>query len=295
MSATDGQPPDLANLLFQAHALIERRRFAQARTLVGQGLREFPDNTQLQYFGAFVDYSEDRTEEATRGVGAVLAGDPHHYGARFLSAHLHEKAQQFIQAEAVWIELLREYPESPDCYAAYADLMLRTLHVEKAWRLTQEGLRHGPDHELCLYVASLIDVIHGKSGRADNPHLQRLLQQHPERLNTLRALVISLDQRGETRGALRVAQQLLRTSPDSEPLARLVRQLKMRSHWSLLPLYPMQRWGWAGAAAVTAAGFIAVRVSMVTLPEAAATAVLLLWLAYVVYSWVWPPILRKLL
>ncbi len=295
MSGTDEQKPDLASVLFQAHALIERRRFVQARALVGQNLREFPENSQLQYFGAFIDYSEDRTAEATQSVRGVLARDPQHYGARFLSAHLHEKAQEFAQAEAVWIDLLREYPESPDCYAAYAELMLRTLHIDKAWRLTREGLRHSPDHELCLYVASLIDVIHGKSRGADNPHLQRLLEQHPERLNTLRVLVISLDQQGETRAALRVAQQLLRTRPESEPLANLVKQLKMRSHWSLLPLYPMQRWGWGGAAGVTAIGFIAVRAATATLTEPAAAAVLFAWFAYVVYSWAWPPILRKLL
>ena len=36
-------------------------------------------------------------------------------------------------------------------------------------------------------------------------------------------------------------------------LVELVRELTHKYHWSMLPLYPMLRWGWAGAALVAAA------------------------------------------
>ncbi len=295
MSDTDSQKPTLPNLVFQAEALLERQRFGQARRVLAQGLKEFPDSADLQYLGAFVDYSEDRLDDARRAIGAVLLHAPQHFGARSLSAHLHESAGELQQAEATWIDLLREYPENPSCYAAYAELMLKTLHVDKARRLAQEGMRHSPDHDGCLYVASLADVIQGSGRDKVNPYLQKLLQEHPERARTLIALVVALDDRGESRSALRVAQQLLRTRPDSEPLARLVRQLKMRTHWSLLPLYPMQRWGWGGAAILTVIGLIGIRIADSQLPASVAAVITLVWVGYAVYSWVWPGILRKLL
>ncbi len=293
MSDTDSPRPTLPRLVFQAEALVERRRFGQARHVLAQGLKEFPDSADLQYLGAFVDYSEHHIEDATRAVHGVLAQAPHHFGARMLSAHLHEEVGQLQQAESTWIGLLREHPENPTCYAAYAELMLKTLHVDKARRLAQEGLRHSPDHDGCLYVASLIDVIHGSARGAGNLALQRLLQEHPERTRTLIALVVALEDRGESRGALRVARQLLRTRPDSEPVVRLVRQLELRTHWSLLPLYPMQRWGWGGAAAVTAIGIIGIRIADSRLSGSVAATITLVWLGYVVYSWIWPGILRR--
>jgi len=50
-------------------------------------------------------------------------------------------------------------------YASYAELMLRTLHLDKAQRLMQEGLRLEPTHPQCLYIAALIHHLQGRSER----------------------------------------------------------------------------------------------------------------------------------
>jgi tetratricopeptide (TPR) repeat protein len=226
----------------------------------------------------------------------VLASDPKHYAARMLCAHLHDEAREFPQAELLWIELLREYPEDPDCYAAYAELMLKTLNLEKAGRLAREGLRHAPDHHGCLYVATLIDLIRGGGSRdTESENLKRLLTEHPEHVRSSIVLVVALNDRGEHRQALRVAQELLRNQPDSSHLVSLTRELKVQSHWSMVPLYPMQRWGWGGAAVVTVVGVLGLRAASYALPGQAMANLSLLWLGYVIYSWTWPSILRKLL
>ena len=295
MSTSDSPTPDLPTLLQQAHALIDRRRFVQARQLLSTGIQHNPDHTQLLYLCAFVDFATEQTAAADETLDRVLATEPKHYGGRTLRGEIYESRKRYSDAEAVWIDLLKDYPENPDCYAHYADLMLRTLHFEKAERLTREGLRHDPTHWQCLYVAYLIDVIQGRTGSGYSEHLQQLLHDHPERVHSLLALVIALNERGDTQGALRVAQQLLRMRPDSEQIVNLVRVLKRQDHWSLLPLYPMRRWGWSGAAAVTAIGIIGVRLAGHTLPPAIALTIAYVWLGYVVYSWVWPRILQKLI
>jgi tetratricopeptide (TPR) repeat protein len=295
MSTQDGSRPNLAALLAQAHALLDRRRFTMARQLLAGALLDHPDHAELLYLAAFVDYSEKKLDDAERTVNVVLTRAPRHYGARTLRAAILEERKRYAEAEATWIDLLRDHPESPDCYAGYADLMLRTLHVEKAWRLTQEGLRLAPEHSRCLFIACLIQVIQGRSLTREGEHLQQLLREHPEKVNTLLTLVIALEQRGDSRAALRVAQQLLAMHPGSQHFVELVRTLRRNSHWSMLPLYPMVRWGWGGAAAVTVIGLVGVRIAGSMLPQAAALTIIYAWLAYVIYSWVWPSLLKKLI
>lgn len=295
MNDVNSGTTDLSALLNSAHALVERRRYAQARAAVSQGLKHFPENTELLYLSAFIDYVEDNNTAAMQGVQQVLAADPEHYGARRLCARLHEEANEFSQAEALWIGLLREYPEDSDCYAAYAELMLKTLNFDKAKRLAEEGLRTSPDHGECLYVSALIDVIQGSAlSPAKTEHLQRLLVEYPEHARTSLALVVALHDQGKNKDALRLAQELLRSQPDSQQFVDLARELKAQTHWSMLPLYPMQRWGWGGAIALTVVGFVGVRAIGQQAPGTIADVVTFAWFGYVIYSWVWPSLIRKM-
>ena len=294
MSESGSSSPDYVTMLTEAQALMERRRYMQARNVISQGLRHFPDSSDFQYLGAFLEYATNEYAAATRSIDAVLARDPQHYGARVLRANLHEQAKEYPSAERLWIELLRDYPESADCYAAYAELMLRTLHVDKARLLAEEGLRHTPEHQGCLFVATFADFINSP-GSAQSANLQKLLYAHPEHVGSSIALLIALADQGRNREALRIAQELLRQQPDSAQLVQIVRALKTQTHWSMIPMYPMQRWGWGGAIAVTAAGMIGLRVAGSALPASIVTPIALLWLGYCVYTWVWPSILKKLI
>lgn len=289
-----GARNDLAAIEHEAHALVERRRYPQARITVGRGLKDFPDSIELQYLAAFIDYASERQEQAMQGVRALLAEAPHHYGARTLYAHLLEGSKQLVEAERVWIDLLREYPQDADCFAGYGDLMLKTLNLDKARRLAQEGLRQSPEHAGCLYLATLIDLIrHGSRARSE--HLQRMLREHPEHGRSALALVITLSAQGNNRGALRIAQELLRQQPDSPHLLKLVRTLRTRTHWSMLPLYPIQRWGWNAAIAITVVAIVGLRLAERALPPLVVAGLTWIWLGYVIYSWTWPRLLSRIL
>ncbi len=294
MSADSGRPGDLASIEREALALVERHRYAQAEIAVSRGLREFPDSIELQYLAAFIDYASNRPQQAMRSLQALLSQAPQHYGARTLHAHLLERDQQWVEAERVWIDLLRDYPRSAECFAGYGELMLKTLHLEKARRLAEEGLRRSPDHHGCLYLAAMIDLIHHRDGDPSE-HLQRMLREHPEHVRSALALIVALSARGNDRGALRVAQELLRNQPNSQHLLALVRNLKARTHWSMLPLYPMQRWGWSAAIALTLVGIVGLQLGAQTFSPAVSDTLTGVWLAYVIYSWTWPKLLRRYL
>jgi predicted Zn-dependent protease len=285
-------PLTLAETLGRIEALVERRRFVQARPLIKQGLQQFPDSAQLMYFAAFVDYASNDHEAAMELTQTLLGKHPQHYGGRTLAAHLHEDLKQYSDAERLWIDLLKEYPEDPDALGHYAMLMLRTLHAEKAIRLAQEGLRIDPQHNGCLFVMALSETITG-GGSSANLHLETLVREHPERMSAMSALIVALADRGELQPALRVAQEMLRADPNDPHILEMVRDLKAQTHWSMKPLYPMQRWGWGGAIGVTVAGIVGLRVLDGRIPDGLMQTLSTVWLVYVIYSWVWPSMMKR--
>lgn len=273
--------------------LLDRRRYEQARGRVTEALRTAPDDVELLYYSAFLDWVQDRNDAAEATLGRIFALDPGHYGARLLLGQLLQEGKRYAEAERVWIEMLRENPEDADLYGHYGGLMLVALEVDKARRLALEGLRHEPEHEHCLFVAAISDLIDGRP-LGDNERIASLVQAHPEHLRTGYALMVALEDRGDDRQALRIAQQLLRAQPDSAELVEVVRAFRRKTHWSMLPLYPMQRWGWTAAIGMWAAVAFGLPMIAPGLPKGVVLGITLLWLLYVVYSWVWPHILKRL-
>jgi hypothetical protein len=67
-------------------------------------------------------------------------------------------------------------------------------------------------------------------------------------MSSVHALVVALvDAAASTR---RIASRRARCAPIPPTKSReLVRELRIQNHWSMKPLWPLQKWGW-GASAV---------------------------------------------
>lgn len=274
--------------------LIERRRLDQAREVLAGALREEPENNGLLYYSAYVDYLEDEYASALETLGHLLLIDPEHESGRSLRFHCYEETERYVEAEEEIIGLLRDFPEDGEYYADYALVMLKTLHLDKASRLTAEAVRLAPESQQALIMAALVAVVTEPSEDA-RARLGELVRKHPETEATMCALVAVLQQSGKEKEALNVARQLLRADPGSQAFVDMVVGLATRTHWSMLPLRPMLRMGWAGSAVVW---FILVgAVYMVprsSFPELQLPTIILA-LSYVAYSWIWPPILKRLI
>lgn len=275
----------------QVDALLQRRRTDQARVLIKQGLASHPDHTALLLQSAWTDYLDDESDEALRVVRQVLIADPDNESARLLYFELLVEKEEHVAAERVIIELLREFPEDASYYGRYANLMLRTLNMTKALQLAREGLKYEPGNVECLAAQATCEFI-------ENPHasshgLQQLLVNYPQLIRTLVLVVVALDQRGDVKGASQVARELVRAQPDNEHLVDLARQLKIKSHWTMLPMWPMQKWGWGASFAIWIIALVGTRTLNKVNPTAGAIFVGMV-IVYVIYSWVWPPLLRRL-
>lgn len=286
------QTPNAATYAEQAFYFIERRRLDDARRVLKEGLHHFPEDPDLLFHSAQVDWLADHNDDAEATARQVLVTSPHHAPARQLLAALLTEKAEFADAELLLIDLLRDYPESADLYGRYSRLMLRTLHLDKAEQLAREGLRYDPEDGQCLLAAALCET--ARSGARPNEGLAKLLKAHPESLSSVHALVVALVDAGRINEAHRLAQGALRTDPANENLVRLVRELRIQNHWSMKPLWPLQKWGWGASAAMWLGGVVLIRGLARTAPDVA-TPVAFVWLGYCIYSWVWPPLIRKIL
>jgi tetratricopeptide (TPR) repeat protein len=275
----------------QLDGLIERSRYAQARGLLGDALGHYPDDSALLFASAHIDYLTDDRETARRTLHQILARNPEDYMARSLMVNIHQDAQELEQAEAVLLELLREYPEEAFQYARYAMLMYRTMHIDKAKELAREALRLDPNLELALTACLIGDMIDGRPG-AERASLASLMRGHPESESTARMLITYLVGRGRYRAAKRIAIELLKLYPYSREVLELVVQLEALSHWSMLPLWPFNRFGWAASAGFYFAMLVAMNFIRRAAPHAGDIAFYAL-LGYCAYSWIYPSLLTR--
>jgi hypothetical protein len=102
---------------------------------------------------------------------------------------------------------------------------------------------------------------------------------------------------GKHREAYELTRELVLLDPANEHLAGLAHDLRRTSHWSMLPLWPMQKWGWAGSIGIWVLVLVILRSGVLDVTPLAGHegAVTVVVLVYVAYSWIWPPLLGKLL
>ncbi len=286
------QPASAAHYAEQAFWFIERRRLDDARRVIKDGLLQYPQDPDLLFHSAQADWIDDRNADAEVTARQVLVSNPHHAPARQLLASLLIEKGDLADAELLLVSLLRDYPEAADLYGRYARLMLRTLHLEKAEKLAREGLRYDPEDRECLLALALCEV--ARTGGTQNQGLEKLLSAHPESQSAVHALVVALVHAGRIDEAHRVAQGAMRADPANESLVDLVRELRIQNHWSMKPLWPLQKWGWGASIAMYFGAFITFRLLEKSAPNLAFPAAML-WIAYAIYSWVWPSLIRKIL
>jgi predicted Zn-dependent protease len=290
VTSTPAAETEISDSLARLAILEERRRFDEARALLREVLPRHPSDPELLFHAAYIEYLTDNYAAAETAVQSLLAVAPGHVGGRDVLQGIYAETKRPAEAEQVLIGLLGDYPEDPYFYARYSTLMLQNLQAEKAEKLAAEALRLDPDDYSAQLAMTTARLITGKADTAQHD-LARLVKNHPESMATLRMVVVSLTDQRRNKEALTVAQEMVRAYPDEPSYVDLVVELRKSTHWSLLPMWPMVKFGWAGAAAVWVLGIVLLR-STSSLGTWGGVMVGV-WLLYVVYTWAWPPLLER--
>jgi predicted Zn-dependent protease len=277
----------------QVERLLEVGRPSEARRLLAPALRERPDDPELLVLAARVEGASGAGAEARRLVGEALARDPRSFVGRLLHYGHLVADQRHADAEGVILELLREQPRNAALLVLYARLMLDALQLEKARALADEALRLAPDSSDARIVDTLLHVIAGDDERA-SARLAELIAEEPEASHVAWTAVLVLSNGHRPREALEVARSLLRATPGDPRIVETIVELRIQTHPLMLPYRPLQRWGWTASAVLWGAGVVGVR-ALAAVSPAAGLSFGGVWLAYVVGSWLVPPLLRRAL
>jgi predicted Zn-dependent protease len=278
-------------LQVQLSRLIEIGRFDAADRLLRRAFSEAPADADNHFYAACVAEARDELTDARDHLGEFLRASPEHFEGRVLWARIARRSKQHSEAERVLLELLTERPNSAYLLALYAEVMLETLHVQKARALVDEALQRSPDEPLACVLDVLISLIEGDRSSA-RERLRRLVATSPRARHVALSMVTLLSTEGRDREALEIAQSVFRDSPGDPDLLDLVIELRARTHWMSIPAWPLMRFGWLAAIGSWVVVGIVVRVLGDRAPIVAAV-VGVTWIVYCVYSWTYKPLLVR--
>ena len=272
--------------------MLEAGRHREARQLLQQALGEAPGDPDLQVFAVRISERAGDVAEARRQLANALVADPTHFNARAALYDLEYHAKNYAVAEEVITGLIRENPRSTVLLAAYARLMLVTLHLPKSRALVNEALRIDPEAQSARLVDILLSIVEGNKGRAQ-VQLEELVADDPDGIDVAYTLLVTLAEERRNREALELARQLLRADPDNVDLVETIIELRVLTHWLALSLWPLTRFGWVGSAAMWAGAVGIMQLGRHGSGGAFFMVFASLYLAYAVYSWVYTPVMTR--
>ncbi|HET8938118.1 MAG TPA: tetratricopeptide repeat protein [Polyangiales bacterium] len=278
-------------LQFQIARLIEVGRMRDVKQLLQKAFAEAPHDPNLHCLAARAALRVDDEARAGEHVAEALAADPTHPDARVLHFALRCAARDYAEAERTITELIREAPHNGRLLALYAELMLTTMHLDKARALIEEALRRAPDDEHARLVNVLMLIVDGDRAAAGD-QLADLIRGNPEGAEVTRTLYNVLIEQRRHREALAIGRQLLKLYPDNDELIDSLAALAAMTHWISLPAYPLRRFGWIGTAGLWVIGGAGVRL-LSTVDLTLALGFTALYLLYVLYSWIHLPLLKR--
>ena len=275
----------------QIDRLIEVGRYAEARQRVFDALLTQPEDLELQISAARLETLDGDLDKAREHLKEVLCQSPSHFSARYLLYHIEVDSGRAAEAEQILVGLIRDYPEEADLFATYADLMLETLHLDKARNLVDEALRLDPECRSARISDVTLSAVEGQQQRADL-QLADLIAEDPDAQDVILSLIQTLIDQSRPDEALRLSQELLRVQPDNVALVDLIVLLRAQGHVLGWPLRPLFRFGWAASGALWLGAVLAINFMRRTeatwaLPFAGA------YLLFVIYSWAYIPIMTR--
>jgi tetratricopeptide (TPR) repeat protein len=275
----------------QIDRLLGVSKLEHAESVLQQAFRAAPANADNHYYAARIAFEREQYAKAAEELERVLGQQPQHSPALHLFVRVAIEQKRFAEAEQVIIGLIRENPEDGELFAQYAWVMLLTLNMDKARALVAEALRLAPNGNMSQTVNLLVALVDGRSERAAH-QLQELVRNDPKALHVSWLLVTVLAEQRRYSQALPIAQEILRATPRDKAAVDAVIDLKARASWFSTLYWPVTRFGWGGSIVTWMVAVAGLQVLGRVNPSVAGT-VGMVWLVYVLGSWVYMPLLIK--
>lgn len=229
----------------QVNRLIDIRRFDQAKTLLSEMLAADPDDHVAHELMGRVALELKDLSNARPHIEKALSADPASPTARTLMFHYLVAKKNLAEAEQVVRGLVTDFPDTAIFHRFYAELALLGLRMDRVAIHIDEALRLDPADIGSQVVRSVFDIREGRT-KEGGDRLRALIREHPESEDVATGLCFMLMDQGRYADALEIGRQLLRARPGATDLVEALITLKIKSHWSTIPLRPFYRFGNAG-------------------------------------------------
>jgi predicted Zn-dependent protease len=230
-----------------------------------------------------------RWAEAGDAARAALVANGPHPDLLYWLARAEQDAGHAAQAERFLLDGLALAPQDVDLLCAYADLCAGEGQLEKATKLV--ALAAAEDPQAPIVYATRVKVAYaGGQDREAQRISQEFVAAHPANpvANALLGGVSAA--RGQVRPAYQGFRRAVAEDPTDHSYAESALEMRVAAHPLMLPLRPILRFGalkvWLTAVALIF-GLRLLGQPLLAFPIAMA------WLAYCVYSWVVPPLVRR--
>jgi tetratricopeptide (TPR) repeat protein len=193
------------------------------------------------------------------------------------------------EAEAAFLQGLSLDPNDPDLLIGYARVCLTAGQAQKASALVERAASYAPESAAVSAARAQVAFALGND-RDMHRHSTEALSHDPEDPGARALHGTSSMLTGDSRSGYSSLASAAASQPGDPDLRAAARQAKLMNHPLMLPLRPFQRVNplvvWIGAVAIIY-GLRAAGLAPLSFAFA------MVWLAFCVYSWVAPPLVRR--
>lgn len=193
------------------------------------------------------------------------------------------------EAEAAFLQGLSLDPNDPDLLIGYARVCLAAGQAQKASALVERAASHAPESVAVSAARAQVAFALGND-RDMHRHSTEALSHDPEDPNARALHGTASMLTGDSRSGYTSLASAAASQPGDADLRAAAREAKLINHPLMLPLRPFARFNplvvWIGAVAI----IYGLRIAGLG-PLSFAFA--MIWLAFCVYSWVVPPLVRR--
>ncbi|AXI77324.1 tetratricopeptide repeat protein [Peterkaempfera bronchialis] len=195
------------------------------------------------------------------------------------------------EAEHACLSGLTLEPQNAWLLCTYARLCAFAGQHDKARQLVDRAAAHDPGSRPVAHTRVVLAIARGDHAEAERL-TAALLAADPDDVGAHALRGLAASHRGDPGAAYAGFRAAAAGNPQNRHMVDAARELRAANHWLLRPLRPFQRFSvfqiWITVVLIQF-GLRAVGLGAVALPLALA------WLAFCAYSWIAPPIVRRLM
>jgi len=181
--------------LLEAEVLSKHMHLEPARSLLSQGLSQFPTSTQLLYSRAMVNEQLNLMQQLEGDLRSILKYDPNNATAlNALGYTLADRTDRIAEAYQLISQALQINPDDPAIIDSMGWVQYRMGNLEESLLRLRQAMQAFPDHEIAAHLG---EVLWANEQRDEAKRIWRQGLQLTPKSRIIRAVMLRLEAHAE--------------------------------------------------------------------------------------------------